>query len=1407
MASSRRTYDTDSITLRTVFAKNPGNSNVPALRVLTADGLGGTYWAIPSSLGLNPSFNEIITSAATYTADLSYNKFRLLAGENIGMVDGPLGSNQTTLFAKAFNQIDVSGGNIVAAFSNNRLDSSVIFAGENGVVVRADPATNTLFFGGATSSNTTISTGIYGFNQFKVTPVASTITSAVLNWDGDFITSSSPSSIFRLIGINDIQLSTNVTTNSVFFTISTFTSKGYLDISNAAFSAYPSSLSTVSSLYVQSSLFGSTFASLSTSSGVNVSSIYSTINGAAMSTGFEILLLQGLVNARATIVQLNTEIANVNLNMRSTVTGLGSIGYISTAHLRSTVGGLGTANYISTLSLNSTLSTFSTALGFLGGGGSGDVTVANLRSTVAGLGTVDYVSTLSLYSTLSTFSTALGAFGTGSGDVTVANLRSTVAGLGTVDYVSTLSLYSTLSTFSTALGAFGTGSGDVTVANLRSTVAGLGTVDYVSTLSLYSTLSTFSTALGAFGTGSGDVTTANLVSTVEGLGTLGYVSSLSSLTISTLFNSGSISTYSLEVFGSNTLTNSGSTILRGGIYLEGALYVAGPVSGVEGTIVNALNLVSTTIGLETSGFLSTANLLELVSTANLLELVSTTNLLELVSTANLTNLVSTPNLLSLVSTSFIDTQLISTVKGLGTLGYVSSQNSLSISTGNIKAGNIEISTVTFKDTGNGELRILNSSNNALYFNGSAVGSGNVINNFNTSTYVFQVSSVSTIFAYDSVVISSATNVFLSPEFFSTVFFSTGAVQTSSIEFVDTQTSDKQLLAVENGILQLNGSPIQGDVSSGNLVSTTIGLQTSGFISSANLLNLVSTANLSNLVSTANLSNLVSTANLSNLVSTANLSNLVSTANLSNLVSTANLSNLVSTANLSNLVSTANLSNLVSTANLSNLVSTANLSNLVSTANLSNLVSTANLSNLVSTANLSNLVSTANLSNLVSTANLSNLISTNNLTSTVIGLSNVAVTKLVAGTNITLTPGNGIGEVTIDAAGGGGGGITTANLVSTVEGLGSSDYISSLSLVSSTQEWAKYRATSSIALAPSPDTRIVDMDNGTMTFNASEFLFRDINDDYRRVTLNSLVLKVPNPGISINDYRLGAYDEYVTGTISSFYLQYNTGAIPLQTAPLYLSSLYIGPAGGTQYGVLGTDDGTNLYWNDTQINGGGGGGITTANLVSTTFGLQSSDFISSLNLTSTVVGLSNIVVTKLVAGTNITLTPGDGIGEVTIDAAGGGGGGITTEQLTSTVGGIETNYFTSFSTNSLVLSSSTSNYSITTSTNTLTEQPYLWMNERIYGSYNPISLVISTLGDTDVAIFERDIGKYFLFTQENSGRNINFPTADLRLNGWNVVIKNMPDSTSTFTVNTNGSAVIAPGVATTVVCNGEFFYSL
>ncbi len=80
----------------------------------------------------------------------------------------------------------------------------------------------------------------------------------------------------------------------------------------------------------------------------------------------------------------------------------------------------------------------------------------------------------------------------------------------------------------------------------------------------------------------------------------------------------------------------------------------------------------------------------------------------------------------------------------------------------------------------------------------------------------------------------------------------------------------------------------------------------------------------------------------------------------------------------------------------------------------------------------------------------NLVSTSLLTSSLVssltGLSNIAVTQIVAGTNITLSPVGGQGVVTINASGGGGGSgdVTSTNLTSTTLGLGTLGYISSFS---------------------------------------------------------------------------------------------------------------------------------------------------------------------------------------------------------------------------------------------------------------------------------------------------------------------------------------------------------------------------
>ena len=314
MASSRRSYDTDTITLRTVFARYTNNSNIPALRTLTSDGAGGTYWAIPSSLGILPAFNKIDTSDGSFTADLSYNTFGLYAAEGQGMYKS--GSN-LNLYSKAFTQFDISGENMISAYSNYRLNSRVNLAGEGAISLRADPATNTIFINGPASQF--ISTPTFAFNQIKFIENVSSLSPQTGSLFGSYITANSPSTTLAFAGQGDLLFSTNVTTNTVVFSISTFTSRGFLDISANVYSFS----NTISSLQYEigsnTSSISSINAFISTSLNDN---LQSSILALAISTGAQFYLLSGQINARATIIQVNDDIANVNTNIVSTGRGL-----------------------------------------------------------------------------------------------------------------------------------------------------------------------------------------------------------------------------------------------------------------------------------------------------------------------------------------------------------------------------------------------------------------------------------------------------------------------------------------------------------------------------------------------------------------------------------------------------------------------------------------------------------------------------------------------------------------------------------------------------------------------------------------------------------------------------------------------------------------------------------------------------------------------------------------------------------------------------------------------------------------------------------------------------------------------------------------------------------------------------
>lgn len=608
-ASSRRTTDTDVITLRTVYAKYPDNSTIPALRALTADGSGGTAWIIPSSFGTNPSFNQIITTAGTYTADLSFNTFQLYAGQGIGMAPGQAGLHQTYIYAKAFDQVKVNGGDTLYAYSNNTLTPSITFATNknNYIELATNSDTNTLIINGPMTQ--TISTGYYGFNKFIIVPTVSTIQTNLSAYNQQTLFADSQSTQVTFAGVKDLILSTNYSTNQVFFSLSSFTASDYLGISGEAFSVYNRLVSTISSGFVTVSNFSTGAIALSTLSYSNASTVTSSILGVSSVFGVRFLTLTGLINARATIAQLNDTTSNFQVALSSFSTN-----YMLYIDYTSSVTGM--LNQISTTILFSSISTLyvynGTFCNFSVGSIIYDPNDISTLSTATNTRIISTASTLVLQNQgnlLSTFSTVLG-LGT-LGYVSSTQLISTVQGLGTLGYVSSTQVTSTVQ----GLGILGY----ISTAHLISTVKGLGTLGYVSTSYsdnlLQSTTKGIQDNLGSFNYISTATLTSTLQSTTQGLvdtlGSFGYISSVQLASTTTgLYN----------VFGQFYLSTAGlNTILQSSIKGLGTIgYISTDTldTGLRSSfnavftynVISTPNLQSTINNLGSMGYVSTATM-------------------------------------------------------------------------------------------------------------------------------------------------------------------------------------------------------------------------------------------------------------------------------------------------------------------------------------------------------------------------------------------------------------------------------------------------------------------------------------------------------------------------------------------------------------------------------------------------------------------------------------------------------------------------------------------------------------------------------------------------------------------------------------------------------------------------------
>jgi hypothetical protein len=268
------------------------------------------------------------------------------------------------------------------------------------------------------------------------------------------------------------------------------------------------------------------------------------------------------------------------------------------------------------------------------------------------------------------------------------------------------------------------------------------------------------------------------------------------------------------------------------------------------------------------------------------------------------------------------------------------------------------------------------------------------------------------------------------------------------------------------------------------------------------------------------------------------------------------------------------------------------------------------------------------------------------------------------------------------------------------------------------------------------------------------------------------------------------------------------------------------------GQLTTDGtATNVYWNGTQLNGGGGG-ITTENL------------ISSTGRWATYPAVSSIVFSTGATTTNQIVSPGSGFLQLINDTAvvvttstNMNGAAPTKGIYASQLGILDQFDAANLANNNWVynfLASSNNTGSISTPTITngdgslgsfYLSSVFLAAQggaaagvagelrtdstaSKLYYSTNQLANVKVNVVFSNIAanqtLSSTDIGKYFLFSTATAGLLVNLPSVE---NGWNAVIKNLEGSTESLLVNATTQATLAPGVVTTVVCDGISFYTL
>lgn len=307
--SSRRTYDTDSITLRRIFAYDLTNS--------------------PFSTGF------VLTSLTNGVATFSSPSLML---STIGISNLP--AQLSSVEGQAFSTFSTTQYIVISTLSTNQLVISSLLGNFTNAV------------------NSSLSSFYKDLPSSQEIFLPSTVTG--LGSAGYVSTSYVTSTI---VGLGTLgYLSSSLIGDSLQSTVAGLGSAGYVSTSQLVSSISSVSYEVLSSFNSISFQFNSSLSSLGTLGFISASQLFSTVEGLGsagyvsssqlVSTTSSVFLNVGfdlLSTSRSLGTQGYISSAQLVSSFRSSITGLGTVGYISSGTLTSTVNSLGTRGYISSL--------------------------------------------------------------------------------------------------------------------------------------------------------------------------------------------------------------------------------------------------------------------------------------------------------------------------------------------------------------------------------------------------------------------------------------------------------------------------------------------------------------------------------------------------------------------------------------------------------------------------------------------------------------------------------------------------------------------------------------------------------------------------------------------------------------------------------------------------------------------------------------------------------------------------------------------------------------------------------------------------------------------------------------------------------------------------------------------------